>query len=916
MVWNLFKKDKSESQTTEPIETTDPSPATTTTATNGEATDQKQANSSPADLNPEADLKIQSELLMPEPQGFVCEPEIKVEDDRTGLDIKTLKRAFADNLFYIQGKLSSFATLNDYYMALAYTVRDRLLQRWLNTTQTYLQKDTRVVCYLSAEFLLGPHLGNNLINLGIYDRVKQAITESGLDLDELIAQEEEPGLGNGGLGRLAACYIDSLATLEIPAIGYGIRYEFGIFDQIIQDGWQVEITDKWLRFGNPWEIARPEAAVEVKLGGRVDHYVDEAGNYRIHWVPDREVHGVPYDTPILGYRVNTANTLRLWKAEAPESFDFRAFNVGDYYGAVDAKISSENITKVLYPNDEQIQGKRLRLEQQYFFVSCSLQDMLRLHLMENPSLDNFHEKFAVQLNDTHPSVGVAELMRLLVDEHHMEWEQAWQITTHTFAYTNHTLLPEALETWSVQLFGRVLPRHLEIIYEINRRFLDMVRIKYPDNGGKLERMSLIDESGKKSVRMANLACVGSNAINGVAQLHTELLKKDVLHDFFELWPEKFSNKTNGVTPRRWMVQNNPGLAQLISSKIGDRWITHLEDLRKLEQFADEPEFQAQWQQVKQNCKYALTKQIKERTGIVVDPASMFDIQVKRIHEYKRQHLNALHIITLYNRLKENPDLDIQPRTFIFGGKAAPGYFMAKRIIKLITSVGDVVNNDPDVRDRLKVVFLPDFNVTNAQRVYPAADLSEQISTAGKEASGTGNMKFSLNGALTIGTLDGANVEIREEVGEENFFLFGLTTPEVEERKAAGYNPWEIYNANPALKKAIDMLSNGFFSHGDRELFKPLVDSLLGEDKYMLFADYQDYIDCQDRVSDAFKHKTDWTRMSILNTARSGKFSSDRAIREYCQDIWQIDPVQIEIEEYVQANAVLLVRQPNGSGSDA
>jgi starch phosphorylase len=931
MVWNLFKKKKVDAEAATAIETMPPEPIapnnvpdTQDTTDNGKTMqelnqDQASASSSSqVESNPAVDVKIQSEQLLTDaPQGFVCVPEIKVEDDRTGLDIETIKRAFADNLFYIQGKLSSFATPNDYYMALAYTVRDRLLQRWLNTTQNYLRKDIRVVSYLSAEFLLGPHLGNNLINLDIYDRVKQAITESGLDLDELIAQEEEPGLGNGGLGRLAACYIDSLATLEIPAIAYGIRYEFGIFDQVIQDGWQVEITDKWLRYGNPWEIVRPEITVEVNLGGHVEHYVDDAGNYGTHWIPDRQVHGVPYDTPVLGYKVNTANTLRLWKAEAPESFDFQAFNVGDYYGAVNAKVSSENITKVLYPNDEQIQGKRLRLEQQYFFVSCSLQDMIRLHLLEHPSLDDFHETFAVQLNDTHPSIGVAELMRLLVDEHHMAWEQAWQITTHTFAYTNHTLLPEALEKWSVRLFGRVLPRHLEIIYEINRRFLDFVRIKYPGDSDKLTQFSLIDESGKKSVRMAHLACVGSYAINGVAQLHSELLKKDVLHHFFELWPEKFSNKTNGVTPRRWVVQNNPGLSKLITSKIGDRWITHLDELKKLEQFADDPKFQTQWRQVKQNCKHELTKQIKERTGITVDPTSMFDIQVKRIHEYKRQHLNALHIITLYNRLKENPNLDLQPRTFIFGGKAAPGYFFAKLMIKLITSVGEVVNNDPDVRDRLKVVFLPDYNVTNSQRVYPAADLSEQISTAGKEASGTGNMKFSLNGALTIGTLDGANVEIREEVGEENFFLFGLTTPQVKEQKANGYNPWDLYHANPSLQKAIDMISCGFFSHGDQNLFKPLLDSLLYEDQYMLMADYQDYIDCQDRVGEAFAHKDTWTRMSILNTARSGKFSSDRAIREYCQEIWDVKPVQIELEEYVQANAVLRVRKPNGSsGLDA
>ncbi|MBD2070688.1 glycogen/starch/alpha-glucan phosphorylase [Leptolyngbya sp. FACHB-671] len=829
---------------------------------------------------------------------------VQVDDDRTGLEVETLRRALADNLVYIQGKFPSNATKNDLYMALAYTVRDRLLLRWLNTTTTCRKPGVKVVGYLSAEFLMGPHLGNNLINLDIYDQVRQAVEESGLDLQDLLNQEEEPGLGNGGLGRLAACYLDSLASLEVPAIGYGIRYEFGIFDQQIRDGWQVEITDKWLHYGNPWEIARPEETVEVKFGGHIETYHDDIGRLRVRWVPNQTVNGIPYDTPITGYRNNTVNTLRLWKAEAPESFDFQAFNKGDYYGAVDEKMSSENITKVLYPNDEQIQGKQLRLIQQFFFVSCSLQDIIRIHLQTGKTLDTLHEKFALQLNDTHPAIAVAELMRLLVDEHLVEWSKAWNITRNTLSYTNHTLLPEALERWSLSLFGSLLPRHLQIIYEINTRFLDEVRMKYPGDVGRVARMSLIDETGEKYVRMANLASVGSHAINGVAALHSELLKETVLRDFYEFSPEKFSNKTNGVTPRRWMVLSNPRLTKLISSKIGDNWIKHLEDLRELEPFADDAGFRQEWRQIKQDIKQDLATYIHQRTGVTVYPDSLFDIQVKRIHEYKRQHLNVLHIITLYNRIKHNPDVDITPRTFLFGGKAAPGYFMAKLIIKLINSVADVVNHDPDVRDRLKVVFLPDYNVTFSQRVYPAAELSEQVSTAGKEASGTGNMKFSMNGALTIGTLDGANIEIREEVGAENFFLFGLTTDEVNDLKSKGYNPWDYYHSNPQLREVIDLIATGHFSHGDVSLFKPLLDSLLHHDPYMLFADYQSYVDCQDKVSEAYRDQDNWTRMSILNAVRTGKFSSDRAIREYCEDIWHAQPVPVELREYAQATAGL------------
>jgi starch phosphorylase len=821
----------------------------------------------------------------------------KGEKSRTGLKVETLKRAFEENLFYSQFRIPRVATPNERYMALAFTLRDRLAHRWINTVESFIKEDVKIVSYLSAEFLLGPHLGNNLINLGIYDSARQAVEEAGFDLTELINQEEEPGLGNGGLGRLAACYLDSMATLEIPAIGYGIRYEFGIFDQEISSGWQVEITDKWLRFGNPWEIPRSEITFDINFGGHTEDYYDSEGRARVRWFPHRVVKGIAYDTPILGYRVNTCNTLRLWKAEACESFDFQAFNVGDYYGAVDEKLYSENITKVLYPNDEPVAGKQLRLEQQYFFVSCSLQDLIRMHLLRGKSLDTFHEKNAVQLNDTHPSIAVAELMRLLIDEHEMDWEKAWDVTRNTFAYTNHTLLPEALEKWPLPLFRSVLPRHLDIIYEINRRFLDEVRVRYPGDGGIASRLSLIDEGGEKYVRMANLACVGSRAINGVAALHTELLKQDVLRDFYELWPEKFSNKTNGVTPRRFMVLSNPRLSQLITDKIGDTWIKHLDELRKLEDFADDKDFLSKWHQVKLENKKVLAGLIKDRTGILVNPDSLFDILVKRIHEYKRQHLDVLHIISLFNRIKEDPSQQITPRTFIFGGKAAPGYFMAKLIIKLITSVAAVVNRDPDVADRLKVVFFPDFNVKNAQPIYPAADLSEQISMAGKEASGTGNMKFSMNGALTIGTLDGANVEIREEVGAENFFLFGLTAAEVHKVKAEGYNPREYYNSNSELKKAIDLISSGYFSKGDVDLFKPLVDSLIHHDAYLVLADYQSYLECQQRVSQAYLDKEQWNRMSVLNVARMGKFSSDRSIREYCEDIWRVKPVPVDLHEY-------------------
>jgi starch phosphorylase len=831
--------------------------------------------------------------------------QLQLDDDRVALGKEALKQAFLDNLFYIQGKFPALATKTDYYMALAHAIRDRIMQRWISTAAAYTAAGSRTVAYMSAEFLMGPHLANNLINLGVVDTVRQAMTELGLNLDELLQQEDEPGLGNGGLGRLAACFIDSMATLGVPSLGYGIRYEYGIFQQDVVDGWQVEKTDKWLRFGNPWEIVRPEWAVQVKFGGSTEHYTDEKGRARVRWIPERVVNGIPYDTPILGYRINTANTLRLWRAEAPESFDFSVFNRGDYWGAVNQKVNCENITKVLYPNDEQIQGKALRLEQQYFFVACSLQDMLRIIHVQKIPPERFHEKFAVQLNDTHPAIAVAELMRLLVDELALEWDRAWSITRATFAYTNHTLLPEALERWPLALFGKLLPRHLEIIYEINARFLDEVRIAFFGDEARLARMSLIDERGERFVCMAHVATVGSHAVNGVAALHSELLKSDVLRDFYQMWPEKFSNKTNGVTPRRWIALSNPRLAQFISRSIGDNWVRDLGELRALESRIGDPDFCAQWRDIKRVNKTALAALIRERTGVVVNPEAIFDVQVKRIHEYKRQHLNILHVIGLYHRLKTDPKLEIQPRVFVFAGKAAPGYFMAKLIIRLITAVGEIINRDPGVRDLLKVVFLPNFNVTNSQRIYPAADLSEQISTAGKEASGTGNMKFQMNGALTIGTMDGANIEIREEVGPENFFLFGLTAEQVTSLWAAGYHPMDVYKSQPELREVIDLIREGFFSRGNSEQFRPLVDNLLYHDPYLVLADYQAYAECQQQVDASYRHVERWTQMSILNAARSGKFSSDRTIREYCQDIWKAPSVPVKLMSQEEVKSGLM-----------
>jgi starch phosphorylase len=812
---------------------------------------------------------------------------------RTGRSREALIQAFTDNLFYVAGRHFDKATPLDHYTALAYTVRDRLLDRFITSGQNFKRQRARTVAYLSAEFLLGPHLGNNLQNLGLTEYVRDALRQLGLDLDAILETEPEPGLGNGGLGRLAACYMDSLATLEIPAIGYGIRYEYGIFDQVIRDGWQVEVADAWLRNGNPWELPNLQRRFPVHLGGHTERHVDEHGRERVHWVPDTTIYGLAYDTPILGYGVNNVNLLRLWKAEAREAFDLRAFNQGDYYGAVNQMVAAENLTKVLYPNDEQVAGKALRLKQQYFFVCCSLQDMLRIVLRDTGDVTRFPEKFVVQLNDTHPALAIPEFMRLLVDEHDLPWARAWELTRASFAYTNHTLLPEALETWPLELFRSILPRHLEIIYAINSDFLDEVRIRFLGDHARIARMSLIDEHGERHVRMAHLACVGSMAINGVAALHTELLKSTVLSDFHALWPDKFSNKTNGVTPRRFIALANPALAALLQETIDHHWLRDLEALRGLEPHADDAGFRARWRAVKRAAKTRLAERIRRDCDVAVDPDALFDIQAKRIHEYKRQHLNVLRIISLYQRLKQQPHLDLAPRVFVFAGKAAPGYHMAKLIIKLIHAVADVVNRDPLTNTRLRVVFVPDMNVRTGQWLYPAADVSEQISLAGKEASGTGNMKFSMNGALTLGTLDGANVEIREAVGAENFFLFGLRVDEVADLMARGYRPGDYIERDEELRGALDLIASGLFSHGDGELFRPLLDNLRRQDPYLVCADFRAYLTADAMVDTQFRDGEGWQRMSILNVARIGRFSSDRAIREYCRDIWKTGPVSVD-----------------------
>jgi glycogen phosphorylase len=814
------------------------------------------------------------------------------EDDiHLGLDAASIRHDFVQKLFFDLAKFPGVATQNDHYLALAYVVRDRLLHRWVRSARTFLEGTHRTVIYLSAEYLLGPQLPMNLLNLRIEPAARAALDDLGLDLDDLIEHEEEPGLGNGGLGRLAACFMDSLATLDIPAIGHGIRYEFGIFDQEIRAGWQVEIADRWLHPGYPWEVRRYEIEHPVGFGGHTETGVDEQGRYRVRWVPERVVRGVPYDTPVLGHGTSNTNFLRLWRAIAAEEFDLDAFQVGDYYSAVAEKMKSENITKVLYPNDQNPAGKQLRLEQQYFFVSCALQDCIRI-LLQKTTIEHFAEKYAIQLNDTHPALAVAELMRLLIDVHSLGWDQAFEITTRALSYTNHTLMPEALETWPLPLFGRLLPRHLEITFEINRRFLDQVRARFPGDDERLRRMSLIDENGEKSVRMANLATVGGHAVNGVAALHSRLLRETVLSDFAEMYPERFTNVTNGVTPRRFIALTNPDLGRLISDAIGDGWLKDLDRLQELRRFADDAGFRERWRAVKRKNKQHFAAWLERVHKKSIDPASLFDAQCKRIHEYKRQHLNLLHVAWLFQRIRRGETEGIVPRTVIFAGKAAPAYHMAKLMIRLATALGDALDADPIARRMLSVAFVPDFNVKNAQRIYPAADLSEQISTAGAEASGTGNMKFAMNGALTIGTLDGANVEIREAVGADSFFLFGLTADQVAERRASGYRPGEVLAQDSELAALLDEVARGRFCPGEPGLFEPLVDVLRHHDPFLVLADFRAYIECQSRVAQLWNDPDAWTRQSILNTAGMGRFSSDRSIADYARDIWRVEPVRV------------------------
>ena len=812
---------------------------------------------------------------------------------RTATDVESLRRSFVDHLQFSRGKDEHSATPLDRFFALAHSVRDRLMRRWILTQQAYYRSDARRVYYLSLEFLMGKALENNLINLNLYDSAREALGAIGVDVADLFGEEPDAGLGNGGLGRLAACFLDSMATLGLPGYGYGIRYEFGIFDQDIRDGWQVERPEEWLRYGNPWEVPRPEYEVPVALYGRTETGYDSEGRFRVWWQGGRHVLGTPYDTPIAGYRNGTVNTLRLWRARAHTEFDLADFNRGDYLAAVEEKNLSENISKVLYPNDLTVMGKELRLQQQYFFVACSIHDILTRYLKTHESFGDFADKVAIQLNDTHPAIAIAELMRLFLDEHGIEWDEAWETCQTVFGYTNHTLLPEALERWPVDLFGRVLPRHLEIIFEVNRRFLERLKRTPEVDPGAVQRMSLIEEGPVRQVRMANLAVVGSHSVNGVAGLHTDLLKTDLFRDFHALWPERFNNKTNGVTPRRWIVQANPALASLITEVIGPGWETDLEELRRLEPFADDPAFRRRFREVKRANKERLADIIRRENGITVDLDSIFDVQVKRLHEYKRQLLNVMHIAAQYLRMKADPSYLPVPRSYIFGAKAAPGYSMAKWHIKLINSVAEVVNHDIDVRGRIAVVFLKNYRVSLAERIFPAADVSEQISTAGKEASGTGNMKFAMNGAVTIGTLDGANVEIREEVGKENFFLFGLTVDEVKELKRSGYDPWELYRQNRELKAVIDALAGDTFSPGQPRLFQPIVDGLLnGGDPYLCLADFASYLSAQEAVAQAYLDTERFTRMAILNTARMAKFSSDRTILEYARDIWRVSPIKV------------------------
>jgi starch phosphorylase len=812
-----------------------------------------------------------------------------------GMDCRSLGESMVDHLEFSLAKDEFSATPHDRFLSVALTVRDRLIERWLCTQQTYYRRDARRVYYFSLEFLIGRTLGNGLINLGIFAEVAQALRELGVDLEEIRGEEADAGLGNGGLGRLAACFLDSMATLQLPAYGYGLRYEYGIFTQRLYDGFQVEAPDNWLRYGNPWEIPRPEHLYPVHFYGRVREYTDATGRLCHEWLDTRSVMAMAYDTPVPGYANSTVNTLRLWAAKATREFDLEPFNYGDYERAVEDKARSETLTRVLYPNDQFFVGRELRLKQQYFFVAASLQDIVRRHLKLHADLSDFARQQAIQLNDTHPAIAIPELLRLLLDVELMAWDDAWAIVHETFSYTNHTVLPEALEHWPVSLIEQVLPRHLQLIYEINRRFLDEVRRRYPGDEGRVGRMSIIEEGTERRVRMANLALVGSHAVNGVAALHTRILTEDLFRDFFQMWPEKFSNKTNGITPRRWLRKCNPSLAALITSRLGPGWVTDLGQLQQLRQWADDADFQDEWRRAKAAGKAQLAGYFRRHNGLDVDVESLFDVQVKRLHEYKRQLLNVLHVVTLYNRLLDDPGLDVVPRTVVFGGKAAPGYYTAKMIIKLINCIAAKVNDDPRVGGRLRVVFLANYGVSLAEKVVPAADLSEQISTAGMEASGTGNMKFALNGALTIGTLDGANIEIRDEVGAENMFTFGLTVDQVAALRAHGYNPWDYYHANEELRRVIDMIEGGYFSPSRPALCGPLIDSLLHQgDPYMIMADYADYVACHERAAAVFRDPRAWTRMSIHNCAGMGRFSSDRAIQEYARDIWRVDAVPVAL----------------------
>jgi len=801
-----------------------------------------------------------------------------------------LRRAFIFHLTYSLSKDEYSAVERDFYTCLAYAVRDRLTEKWINTQQSYYNKKVKRVYYLSLEFLMGRTLGNSIVNLKLTEGVNEMLSEIKHDIEDIIETEWDAGLGNGGLGRLAACFLDSMATLNIPAYGYGIRYEFGIFFQKIIDGTQQETPDNWLRHGNPWEFERPEFIYPVQYYGNVNQYVDSNGRLEHVWSNTQQVMAAAYDTPVPGYNNDTVNTLRLWAAKASRDFDFQYFNDGDYAKAVSDKAQSETISKVLYPNDNIFEGVELRLKQEFFFVSATLQDIVRRYKKTYADFKQFHEKVAIQLNDTHPAFAIPELMRIFVDIEKLDWETAWDIIVATFAYTNHTVLPEALEKWPVSLIERVLPRHLQIIFEINHRFMEYISNKFPGEIGRLSRMSIIEEGDIKKVRMALLSIIGSHSINGVSALHSDILKHEVFKDFFDIWPERFNNKTNGITPRRWLKLCNPGLSSLITENIGDGWETDLDRLKKLTSFSKNRSFQTQWHKVKQDNKQRLAEYIKETNGIDVNVDSIFDCHIKRIHEYKRQLMNVLHVIHRYNRIKCRDTKNMVPRTVMFAGKAAPGYYIAKLIIRLINSVADTINNDSEVSELLKVVFIANYSVSLAEKIVPAADISEQISTAGTEASGTGNMKFALNGALTIGTLDGANIEIKDNVGDDNIFIFGSNEQEVSHLKHSGYNPLNYYNDNPDLKQVLEMIANGYFSSHDQYLFMPLVDSLLLHgDKYMLLADFASYVECQKEVDKAFLDKDRWCRMSILNTANMGMFSSDRTIREYAEDIWGVKP---------------------------